>query len=157
MLGRLFKKYSPETSDSEQLHDELGYSDHDAPDAASGSVAPTEANRAISREADIAANTEKIRVWLIQLPEQYRPYRLSDVYPRIALKMLNMWHSPDTLRLYFRELAIDDRGDRQGFQDDVAFEIFRLIRHFEEMVEAGQWPSPPPQARQLDEPEESAF
>lgn len=155
MLGRLFKKYSPEHSESEQSQDEFGDADHAASHASSGSVAHTAANRSIQTEADIAANAEKIRVWLSQLPEQYRPYRMSDVYPRIALKMLNMWNSPETLRLYFRELAIDDRGDRQGFQDDVAFEIFRLIRYFEEKVEAGQWPGPSRQAWQHDEPEES--
>lgn len=155
MLGRLFKKYSPENGETEHLRDENGDADHDAVSAASEPVAPTAANRSAPSEADIASNAEKIRVWLSQLPEQYRPYRMSDVYPRIALKMLNMWNSPETLRLYFRELAIDDRGDRQGFQDDVAFEIFRLIRYFEEKVEAGQWPGPPPQVRQHDEPEES--
>jgi len=117
MLGRLFKRGTPgKSEDAAPLEEET-----------ESVVRP--------KEAESIPDHQKIDIWLSQLPEQYRPYRMTDVYPRIALKMSSVWDEPVLMQKYFRDLVIDDRGDRQGFPEDVAVEIFRLIRYFEDRVE----------------------
>jgi hypothetical protein len=81
-----------------------------------------------------------IAEWLNQLPEHVRPYRLTDHYPRLAVKMAELWRKPIPLQNYLRGLVLDDRGGRQGFPEDIAGELLRLMSYVEEKL--GVVPTP---------------
>ena len=93
----------------------------------------TESNPGLEQHAIIAE-------WLNQLPEHVRPYRLTDHYPRLAVKMAELWRKPIPLQNYLRGLVLDDRGGRQGFPEDIAGELLRLMSFVEEKL--GSTPTP---------------
>ncbi len=96
-------------------------------------VPATESNPGLDQQAVIAE-------WLNQLPEHVRPYRLTDHYPRLAVKMAELWRKPIPLQNYLRGLVLDDRGGRQGFPEDIAGELLRLMSFVEEKL--GATPTP---------------
>ncbi|QLG88568.1 ankyrin repeat domain-containing protein [Chitinibacter bivalviorum] len=55
------------------------------------------------------------------------PHQLEAQYPRILDQILAYWGS-EHLEPYISELAVDERGDRQGFPPEVASELFNLYR-----------------------------
>lgn len=57
--------------------------------------------------------------------ESLYPVRLEQQFPRILERVVDLWGTSD-LDYYLESLMISDRPDRQGFQPDVAMEIFRL-------------------------------
>lgn len=77
---------------------------------------------------------EIIAEWLNQLPEHVRPYRLTDNFPRLAVKMAELWGKPIPLQNYLRSLVLDDRGGRQGFPEEIAGELLRLTSYVEEKI-----------------------
>ena len=85
-------------------------------------------------EAPKLTEAEVIAQWLTYLPEHVRPYRLTDTFPRLAVKIAEVWMRPDKLQKYLRELVLDDRGGRQGFPADVAGELFRLSSFVEDRI-----------------------
>lgn len=50
---------------------------------------------------------------------------LEKQYPRIVEKLVTMWPSQESEK-YLQSLSIDERGDREGFNRDVAAEIMLL-------------------------------
>lgn len=64
--------------------------------------------------------------WLCTLPKECRPIETGRLYPHIVNKLAVLWDAPDLLHPFFDSLFIDQRGDRQGFQPAVLFELFRL-------------------------------
>jgi hypothetical protein len=47
-------------------------------------------------------------------------------FPRILTTIQSLWGYPE-LNAYFRKLTLDNRGDREGFPQDVWEEIFTLL------------------------------
>lgn len=68
---------------------------------------------------------EKLKDYLSSEPELY-PHQLEERFPRVFVKIVDCWDSPEGARAIFDELLIDQRGGRQGFPSDVAREIFQL-------------------------------
>jgi hypothetical protein len=50
---------------------------------------------------------------------------LESQFPRIAEQICLMWGHPE-MDIFFARLAVDDRGDRQGFPPDVMSELMSL-------------------------------
>lgn len=74
--------------------------------------------------AEIAAWREQLR-GLLGSDAQHYPKRLEASFPHILGKIVSLWGKPD-LDAYLDGLMVTERTDRQGFQDDVAMEIFHL-------------------------------
>lgn len=55
----------------------------------------------------------------------FYPTQIENKFPRILAKIVSLWGKPG-LDVYFGQLMVSDRHDRQGFPSDVAMEIFRL-------------------------------
>lgn len=70
------------------------------------------------------AMNEKILQLLEGRAELY-PHTLESQFPRILSKILELWPTEEAEN-YFKELLIDDRGDRQGFPPKAASEIIHL-------------------------------
>jgi len=134
MLGRFLKKRTDKHDEAaERLEpgDDLGTYRPDAAKAVSVDVRTTGGNTAAAIQA---GNEATVKAWLDQLPEHVRPYRLVDGYPRLGLKMAELWSSPDKFHKYILELVLDQRGGRQGFPADVASDLMRLSSYFEEKL-----------------------
>jgi len=101
-------------------------------------ASPVSQERAHERRPDehphVINQEEIIAEWLNQLPEHVRPYRLTDNFPRLAVKMAELWGKPIPLQNYLRSLVLDDRGGRQGFPEEIAGELLRLTSYVEEKI-----------------------
>ncbi|WP_051710642.1 ankyrin repeat domain-containing protein [Andreprevotia chitinilytica] len=62
--------------------------------------------------------------------QEHFPQELVAHYPRIASQIIDLWGSRN-LDMYFEELMIDSRGDRQGFPSSVAHELLGLMRVYD--------------------------
>lgn len=69
--------------------------------------------------------------WLQSLPEQARPTKCAEHYPRIANRLCKLWPSPLFLKDYLQDLVLDKRGGRQGFPHGITHELEALRRHYE--------------------------
>jgi len=67
--------------------------------------------------------------WSASLPEALRPRQLIAQYPRIANLIALQWEDVAARGVYFDELLIDRRGNRQGFPRGVLNELVRLRNH----------------------------
>jgi len=92
------------------------------------------AQRREPETTQVGNQEEIIAEWLNQLPEHVRPYRLTDHYARLAVKMAELWDQPIPLQNFLRSLVLDDRGGRQGFPEEIAGELFRLTSYVEEKI-----------------------
>lgn len=67
--------------------------------------------------------------WLRKLPPIVRPGKLTDQFPRVTNAVADIWadkfHCEDLLASLLR----DQRGQRQGFAQDLQVEIKRLIAY----------------------------
>ena len=52
---------------------------------------------------------------------------LEKTFPHILVKIQTLWGYPE-MELYFARLAIDDRGDREGFPADVWDDLQMLMQ-----------------------------
>ena len=75
--------------------------------------------------------------WLKSVPQHVRPTALAGIYPRIIMKIIDLWQDEAALRVYFDDLTRDRRGARSGFPPKVADEIARL-QNF--VLQQGSWP-----------------
>jgi hypothetical protein len=75
-------------------------------------------------------SAEKLKPWafkfLAALPPALRPLKTGEQYPRIVNQLALLCAVPTALGGYLDALLIDERGDRQGFPQDVADELYRL-------------------------------
>ncbi len=132
MLGRFLKKRTDKHDEAaERLEpgDDLASYKPDSGKAVE--VRPVGGNSAAAIQA---SNEAIVKAWLDELPEHVRPYRLVDGYPRLGMKMAELWTSPEKFHKYILELVIDQRGGRQGFPPDVAADLMRLSSYFEEKM-----------------------
>lgn len=56
------------------------------------------------------------------------PIKLEQEYPHIFSKIVDLWESSQ-IKLYLDEIIFDARGDRQGFNDDIGNELWKLHFH----------------------------
>ena len=71
----------------------------------------------------------KMAAILQKMPERY-PFALEQKYERILNKITDLWDTPE-IDDYFADLLMDERGDRQGFPQEVAREIVTLSKTHE--------------------------
>ncbi len=57
--------------------------------------------------------------------ETQYPHALATQFPRIVERMISLWGTPELL-VYLNGLLFDQRGDREGFPEAVAKDLFRL-------------------------------
>ncbi|MDB5763974.1 MAG: hypothetical protein JWQ21_2969 [Herminiimonas sp.] len=69
--------------------------------------------------------------WILYLPSAVRPNALGKQYPRIANALAEAWNYPEKFEARLEELTCDNRGDRQGFPDEVAIELANLKKYYE--------------------------
>lgn len=80
--------------------------------------------------------SEKLRQLLGEHTNAY-PKKLSENYSRIVEKIINLWGTKE-MSDYFDQLLIAERdtsnGERAGFPDDVASEIFKLMMAYDDII-----------------------
>jgi len=64
--------------------------------------------------------------FLAALPPGLRPLKTGEKYPRIVNQLALLNGEPAGFDMYLDELLINARGNRQGFPQDVADELYRL-------------------------------
>lgn len=67
--------------------------------------------------------------WTVQLPAQLRPYRTTELYPRVVNAIANSWADAKARTETFDHLLNDRRRGRRGFPIDVVREITALRRY----------------------------
>jgi hypothetical protein len=83
--------------------------------------------------ADIALSAEA-RDLLAALPPTVAPNQLAAAYPRIFNQIAGLWKIPRQMDPYLDSLIIDERGRRQGFPAEIAWELLRLKDHYQSAV-----------------------
>ena len=58
------------------------------------------------------------------------PTKTAELYPRILERISILWGTVGMAR-YFNEILFDERGDREGFPQDVMAELFALSNYHE--------------------------
>ena len=79
----------------------------------------------------LAPQTER---WMAVLPPDVQPLNLSVKYARIANRICRLWQSPAECLRYLEDLLMDRRGNRHGFELDIAMELAGIKDHFETQV-----------------------
>lgn len=69
--------------------------------------------------------------WMASLPLDVQPAALLRHYARIANAIAAAWQDSNAARTYMDSLLNDDRGDRQGFPNDVLDELFALRAYYD--------------------------
>lgn len=72
------------------------------------------------------ALTGTARQWLRRLPPGRRPYRLCELYPRVANRLAWCWGDGGLAGQVLEDLLVDRRGGRAGFPRPVVRELQRL-------------------------------
>ena len=104
----------------------------------------TEAPKGVQKLS--AQELQELRRWLNSVPEDYCPsISLSD-FPHILASLQAQWHAPEELHQAFQDVALDDRGARQGLPLAAMTELHKLWDYYF-MVKN-------PKARQLLEPKQ---
>ena len=65
---------------------------------------------------------------------------LEQHYPRIAKGIVLQWGHPQ-LDQYVDQLLIDERGDREGFPEEVASELLFLQQVHDTLLNLSDWPN----------------
>jgi hypothetical protein len=93
---------------------------------------------ASARRQAPASLTDGAAQWLGQLPQRVRPALTIERFPHIANALAGLWATPRHCRVYFDELLLDLRGDRQGFPKAVASELAALKDYYDSVVHPTQ-------------------
>jgi hypothetical protein len=80
---------------------------------------------------------EAMTTWLADLPDNVRPLRLVERFPRIANKICALWKQPVRCSYYMADLLIVRREKRQGFPLVIGKEIGKLIAHYSTLHDPG--------------------
>ncbi len=64
--------------------------------------------------------------WLLSLPPNLRPEKLSSQFPRIANALAGVWPEPDECQAALDKLLDDGRTGRSGFSREVHAELIAL-------------------------------
>ena len=71
--------------------------------------------------------------WLAMLAPDVQPQALATQFPRLANRIAADWESPEMCRVFLHLLLVDQRGNRQGFPEDVARDILGLKSFYAEL------------------------
>jgi hypothetical protein len=71
--------------------------------------------------------------WLAIVAPDARPYALLSQFPRLANRIAADWNSPEMCRAFLCQLLVDQRGNRQGFPEDVARDLLALWSFYAEL------------------------
>jgi hypothetical protein len=74
--------------------------------------------------------------WMARLPEEIRPLRLLQQFPRIGNVLARSWDDEAALQAYLDSLLADRRGGRRGFPPEVHNELLTLREYV-----AGHYPA----------------
>ena len=64
--------------------------------------------------------------WLLGLPPNLRPDKLTSQFPRLANALAEAWHEPDECHAALVRLLGEERTGRSGFPPDVRHELIAL-------------------------------
>jgi hypothetical protein len=78
------------------------------------------------------------RRWLAMLAPDVHPQALVTQFPRLANRIAADWESPEMCRSFLYLLLVDQRGNRQGFPEDVRADILALRSLYAELHPAGE-------------------
>jgi len=92
---------------------------------------PKKENRKAPADEPLSA---EVVLWLNELPETVRPMQTCARFPRIVNNIAKAWPQAQQCRALFDDLLLDNRGDRQGFPMDIAFELAALKNYYETAV-----------------------
>lgn len=67
--------------------------------------------------------------WLLRLPMDLRPNRLSQQLPRLANQIADAWSDPARCLAALDDLLTDNRGGRRGLPHELREEVLTLQRH----------------------------
>jgi hypothetical protein len=73
------------------------------------------------------------RRWLTMLAPNVQPQALSTQFPRLANRLAADWASPEMCRSFLYQLLVDQRGNRQGFPEDVTRDLLALRSLYAEL------------------------
>ena len=71
--------------------------------------------------------------WLAMLAPDVQPQALATQFPRLANRLAADWGSPEMCRAFLHLLLVDQRGNRQGFPDDVGRDLLALRSFYFEL------------------------
>ena len=71
---------------------------------------------------------------LVRLPEKVRPLHSAQAHPWMLDRLLDKWDNPSAFRMHLKELLIDTRGGRQGFDFDTLTELSVLGDYYNTYV-----------------------
>jgi hypothetical protein len=67
--------------------------------------------------------------WVLRLPEDVRPRKLCEQFPRLANQIANAWFDRDRCVHSLDDLLVDRRGGRRGLPHDLRREV-QALREF---------------------------
>jgi hypothetical protein len=71
--------------------------------------------------------------WLSELPQEVAPLALAQQFPRIVNRLSRFWDSPRMIEEYFKQLLVDRRGTRKGFQQQILNELYALCEYYRKL------------------------
>ncbi len=111
----------------------------------SGDHAPvTDASKGVRQLS--AQELQVLKEWLSSVPEDSYPSVLLSDFPHILTGLQAQWHAPEELHQAFQDVALNDRGARQGLPLAAMTELHKLWDYYF-MVKN-------PKARKLLEPKQ---
>ncbi len=95
-----------------------------------GSLARKAKPEAISHSRPLEAISQRSMQVLATLPSSYQMHSTRKDYPHVMNMIADSWHDPEFFFHIVRNLLIDQRGGRAGFQFAVLAEITNLREHY---------------------------
>ena len=81
--------------------------------------------RAPARHRDESLS-DAAKKWIERLPEELRPERLVERFPRIVNRLASLWYDAGLTEHFLDELLAPRRPGRQGFSPDIIDELVAL-------------------------------
>ena len=85
---------------------------------------------AVSHSRPLDAISQRAMQVLATLPTSYQMHETRKTYPHVMNMIADSWHDPEFFFHVVRNLLIDQRGGRAGFQFSVLAEITNLREHY---------------------------
>jgi hypothetical protein len=85
---------------------------------------------AVGHSRPLDAISQRAMQVLATLPSSYQMHETRKTYPHVMNMIADSWHDPEFFFHVVRNLLIDQRGGRAGFQFSVLAEITNLREHY---------------------------
>ncbi len=92
--------------------------------------APKAKPEAVNHSRPLEAISQRAMQVLASLPTSYQMHETRKTYPHVMNMIADSWHDPEFFFHVVRNLLIDQRGGRGGFQFSVLAEITNLREHY---------------------------